>query len=389
MTNTLPERELRRLRRRGAASSRSTPRADQADLRLGRRRRAGCRCRSPRPRPRAPCPGGSTGRAWRGGTSPSPTARTAAPVDLAGGGVDAAGHVGGDDRRAARRSSPRSRPRPARAARPVEAGAEQRVDDPGAPSSRAASNGRRRVARQAVELRLRVAAAATRGGHTAQHVDLAAGLRAAAARRRARRRRCCPCRRRSRSARRARARRPRARAPPPRAPSARATGRPAPRSPRRRSRASRPRRAAAPASGAGSSAHRHGCRHAARVRERDRRPSSPSSAARAAARAGQPHGRRLVAAAERPRRRASSTRAAASAFATASLAQKRAARCIAGRAPRGRVRPLAVGEQPLGQPRAPRERALEALDLQQVDADACHAAATLPAGPAHEIVYRG
>ena len=63
---------------------------------------------------------------------------------------------------------------------------------------------------------------------------------------------------------------------------------------------------------------------------------------------------------------------ARSALATASLAQNRAARCCAGPRARGGVGALAVGEQPLGQPRAPLERPLQALDLQQVDADAAH-----------------
>ena len=61
-----------------------------------------------------------------------------------------------------------------------------------------------------------------------------------------------------------------------------------------------------------------------------------------------------------------------SALATASFAQKRAARCIAGPGAGGRVGALAVGEDPLGQPRPALERALEPLDVEEVDADAAH-----------------
>jgi hypothetical protein len=42
-----------------------------------------------------------------------------------------------------------------------------------------------------------------------------------------------------------------------------------------------------------------------------------------------------------------------------------------------RVGPLRVGEEPLGEPRAPLQRPLEAVDLQQVDADCLHESATL------------
>ena len=88
-------------------------------------------------------------------------------------------------------------------------------------------------------------------------------------------------------------------------------------------------------------------------------------------RARQPHGRRLVAAAEDLD------------VAPAPLAQlERLRDRLLGAEPRGqvhrgprargRVGALAVGEQPLRQRGAPGERALEAVDLQEVDADAGH-----------------
>ena len=78
-----------------------------------------------------------------------------------------------------------------------------------------------------------------------------------------------------------------------------------------------------------------------------------------------------------PRRRGSSRPRSPSALATASLAQNRAARCCPGRRPRRRICTLPVGEQPLGEPRGPLQRALEPLDLQQVDPDL----KTVPAHP--------
>ena len=59
----------------------------------------------------------------------------------------------------------------------------------------------------------------------------------------------------------------------------------------------------------------------------------------------------------------------ASALATASLAQKRAARCCTGRRARRRVGELPIGEQPLRQPRRALQRPLETVDLQQVKPD--------------------
>jgi hypothetical protein len=47
---------------------------------------------------------------------------------------------------------------------------------------------------------------------------------------------------------------------------------------------------------------------------------------------------------------------------------------LPGPRPPGGVRTLAVGEQPPSEPRTPLERALEALDLEEVHADAGHGA---------------
>ena len=58
-----------------------------------------------------------------------------------------------------------------------------------------------------------------------------------------------------------------------------------------------------------------------------------------------------------------------SAFSAASLAAKRAARWRAGPASARAKRELGRGEHALGEPRAALERALEPLDLDQVDAD--------------------
>ncbi len=103
---------------------------------------------------------------------------------------------------------------------PEEPGAEQRVDDHVRLVEPPRLERDRRAPGQLLELRLRVLAHPLGRPHGVD-LDLAARPGAAAARRRSRHRRCCPCRRRSRSARRARAARPRRRALRPRAPSAR------------------------------------------------------------------------------------------------------------------------------------------------------------------------
>ena len=126
--------------------------------------------------------------------------------DLAGRGVDAAGHVGGDDRDAVelRQRVDRLGRRAARLA--FEAGAEQRVDRDRRAVECAGRPRLRRLAGQALEVDLRVAGQLAAGRRAARR-GRRARRRAAAARRRARRRRCCPCRRRRRRDRRARSRR--------------------------------------------------------------------------------------------------------------------------------------------------------------------------------------
>ena len=78
----------------------------------------------------------------------------------------------------------------------------------------------------------------------------------------------------------------------------------------------------------------------------------------------------------RPRRTTSTScgfqTSSASALTTASLAQKRAARCIAGRGRLCGVRALGVSEQTLGEARPAGQRPLQPIDLEKVDADAAH-----------------
>ena len=62
---------------------------------------------------------------------------------------------------------------------------------------------------------------------------------------------------------------------------------------------------------------------------------------------------------------------------------------LGGPRPAGGVGALARGEQPLGQPRAPRERALEAVDLEQVDADHLRRDAIRRARAARRIGWAG
>ena len=149
--------------RRGTPSS--TRRRSARCARLGRRRRPGCRCRST-----VTAPGvrlarvRSTALAWRRGRSRSRAARTAAPGDLAGRGVDAARHVAGDHRAPlARPVDGRDRRRRRLARRAGEAGAEDRVDDRRRAVERAGCERRRRRARAAARGWPRRRPAAPRG----------------------------------------------------------------------------------------------------------------------------------------------------------------------------------------------------------------------------------
>ena len=126
----------------------------------------------------------------------SPSARTASPATSPVVASTPRGHVAGDDRRVLRVDRrDRARRRGSRGA-PVEAGAEQRVDDHARrPRARSASNGSGGVAGQALEVDARRRRAARRGRRPRARRPRGRP-RAAAAPRPARRRRCCPCRRR-------------------------------------------------------------------------------------------------------------------------------------------------------------------------------------------------
>ena len=330
ITNTLPELNLVES---GAAARHVVEHAvaDQADRRARRARRAGCRCRSPRRRRRAPCRAGSTAPAWRGGTSRwrrrGPPAPATSPVEASTPDGTSAATTG--------------------AAAALIASITPAAGSRGAPVEPVPSSASTIACAPVEPLRPRTA-----GRVAGQPLELLGARRPAAspaATRPARRPRARP----ARSSRAATSPSPPL-LPLPQTiairPGRRAlgdhAGEPLPRALHQLQRRDalalldRPasvgahllrRRAAAPASAAGSLEHRHGRRHAVRVGERHRhgrararpraRPPRRSAAPRAARR------RRRA-----PRRRASSTRAAASALATASLAQKRAARCIAGRA---------------------------------------------------------
>ena len=280
--------------------------------------------------------------------------------------------------RRGRRRAHRRRRRPRRSRRRRRSGRRRRSRSPGAvdrrrsppppaPSARRSSRCRAARRRSPCASSSRAASKATAApGELRQHRlrVLAEPLRAtararrrrgppgaAAARRRCRRRRCCPCRRRSRSAPRARARRPRARAPRPRAPSARATGSRAPRSPTRSVAriSSGVGQRLEPAAGGSSQQHRHRAGHALGVRERDRHldaelrraPPPGPRAARAAAVAAAEH-LDVVPVAVAQRERLGDGLLGAEAH--GEVARRLAAL--------GRERALAVGEEPLGQPRA-------------------------------------
>ena len=153
-TSTAPELNFVESRR-AARDARDRAGLDQPDVRrvLGRRARAGCRSSITRTAPACSLPGAIHRpglAAWKVAVA---AARTATPCDLAGRGVDAAGDVGGDDRRARGRSAPRSRPRRARAARrskpvPSSASTTHRARRP-APRARTATGA---VAGQALEV---------------------------------------------------------------------------------------------------------------------------------------------------------------------------------------------------------------------------------------------
>ena len=339
--------ELGRLRRAARHVARAR-RGRSGRSRARRARRTGSRCRSPRPRRRAPCRGGSTGPASRGGTWPwrrrGPPAPATSPVDAstpdgtsaattgAAGRVDRLDHAG---RRLARRAGG--------------AGAEQRVDDRvraaragsasngsgGSPGSRsscsAASPWSVSGGQTASTSTSRPAWRSSARGHqaVAAVVALAADDRDPARRRAAGDHAGEPL--------------PRALHQVERRHALALLDRPA-----RRSRAS------APPSGSGSSqpaAHVRTATAAAMpcVWVSDTLTLAPSSAARAPRRAGQPHRGRLVTAAEHLD------------VAPAPLAQlerlrhrllgAEARRQVHHRPrARGRVGPLAVGEQPLRQP---------------------------------------
>ena len=361
-TQHVAARELRRGRRAARAPRPATPRADEPDRRLDRLARAGCRCRRPAPRRRAPCPGGSTGRAWRGGTSRSRSARTATPATSP---VEASTPLG---------TSPATTgapgvaerhdrlARPARAASPDDAGAEHaRRPRPPRPRGSAASNGsggspgsRSRFARASPLSLSAVAVSASR--------DLAPGL----------------------------AQQPRGDEPvaavvalaahdddgPAGRDSATRSASPAPAASIRSSEGT-PRSSIAHASVARiCSASGSGSSQAGRLIARGPpRPPSPfewvseTSTSRAGA-------ARPCSATSRgpssdldvlPRPRLERER-----LGHRLLRAEARGEVLAGpRAGRG-VGALALGEQPLGQPRPALERALQALDLQQVHADAAH-----------------
>ena len=210
-----------------------------------------------------------------------------------------------------------------------------------------------RSARQALEVGAGVAAVLGRVGG-GEHVHLVAVLTQQAGRPRGRRRRCCPCRSRCGRGRgprpppsRGRGRRP--------ARSIRSSERrrPGRRWPTRRRRASRPPRRAGRASLCPSPQHRDGaCHRRVGVRERERSP--PPLRTRRPAPSAAPlsltSGAAPVATTSTSRKLQA---VSPSALATASLAQKRAARCMTGRALGGGVLALGVREEPLGEPRPP------------------------------------
>ena len=114
--------------------------------------------------------------------------------------------------------------------------------------------------------------------------------------------------------------------------------------------------------------HRHRARHPARVGQRDADLDAELAGARsrAAPCSARPTSRAAAEHLDVERREDRHGRAPCD---TASLAQKRAARCCAGRAARARVVELAGVEEPPGEARAARERALDPLDLEQVEPD--------------------
>ena len=333
------------LRRLGAAArhARAARRGRSGRSPASPARRAGCRCRSPRPRRRRPCRGGSTARLGRWNVAVA-RAWTAGAGDLAGGGVDAA--TGRRRRPPApwRPPSPRSR---------WSAGSRGEPDEPVpssastitcARSSRPAANGDRRGAGQPAQLRLRVLAHPLRRPHE-QHLDVAPGLRAAAAPPRARRRRCCPCRRRRDPPGGRPPRRPRAASPSPARSISSATGSPSSSIAQRSSCAHlAPPRAAAPSSAGGSPRPPAADRQRPAPPRAVRRPRSieTSTVAPQLGRASRPptprqaHRGAHVAAADASTSRAAPARAARAPWPPPPWRRQRAARCIAGRAPRGR-----------------------------------------------------
>ena len=187
----------------------------------------------------------------------------------------------------------------------------------------------------------------------------------------------------ARLAARPRRRPPRRRGPP--SPSARARARPAPRSPRR----SVARISSASRQGSSQCLHRGQPtrRRAASTGERPATATAPAisrecvSEIAISAAAGQPPRRGRAAGPWAARRLTTSISRGGTPLPQRldhGLLGGEARREVAARArPLARVGELALGEQPLGQPRPPLERALDALDLDQVDADAGATAAYL------------
>ena len=300
--------------------------------------------------------------------------------DLAGRGVDPRGDVGGDHRHPAAVDG-LDRGRRGVARRALETGAEDRVDDrPGA-----VERGRGVVTAELAKGRVealqigRGIAGQLAGRPQQQHLDLVARSRRAGEPRPARRRRCCPCRRRSGSG---------PVRPPPAAASASAS--PAasisssdgtPRSEIAHASVARIDSASCSGSSQVSTQRRLPPLPARQTRSAlttaaaisrewvsETESSSPSVAADSAA---EPCRRRRGASSPPPSTSTSCSRRPPmpSAFSAASLAAKRAARWRPGRAAPARVRELGGAEDPLGERRPALERALETLDLDQVDAD--------------------
>ena len=379
MTNTLPEENFVEAAPRRGQLARARAAPIRPIVGVAPARRAGCRCRSPRTSPACALPGRDPqpGLGRRGRSRWPPRARrgpATSPVEASTPlGTSAATH--GPLARVDRRRSPRAA---ASRGAPVEPGAEQRVDEPARPRARRGANGSAASPGSRRERSRRVAAASSPAARRRARRPRGRA-RAAGARPRGRRRRCCPCRRRSRSARAGRAGRPRAASPAPARSISSSAGMPAPRSPTGRWRASAPRRAAAPASaGRAHARHRHRARHALRVGERDRDRRRRARGARPAA---APCSRSATAAP--PADDLDVARVAGRELQRLGdrlLGAEARRQVLPGPRARRRVRALAVGEQPLGEPRAPRERALQAVDLEEVEAHAAHATIAVFAG---------